>query len=489
MIERIRKTIETYHMLEKGDRVVMGVSGGVDSTALLLALWMLREEFSLTLTVVHVNHGIRGEMAKEDSKYVRKLCDTYGISFFLFEEDIPALAKQQGKSEEEMGREYRYRCFYEVMDKVDGNKLAVAHHMEDQAETVLFHLVRGTNISGMRGMLPVNEKLIRPLIDCRKEELEAWLKEEQIAWREDATNGENIYARNRLRNQVFPVLEELNTQAVQHICNLAGEMREQETFLESMVQAYLKEHVTFEEANTAVQTDRNRMLAQSTALTKGVIYEMLAQTAGVKKDLSREHVQAVYDLMHKQSGKKYALPYQLEAQISYEKLIIRKCLDIGDEEWEHPIDLSVLVADKRKGKPVKNWINLPFSGILCVEILSAAEDSDRVEQIKKMAGKNCKNNYAKFFDCDKIKDTVYIRTPRQGDYFVMNRQGERKSLSHYFKDVKMPADKRKSRLVVAAGQAVLWVLGGRRCEDYKVQSNTEYILMLTYEGENNGLSY
>lgn len=186
MLEKVREYIKFHHMLEMGDRVVMGISGGADSVCLLHIMQELREEYGLSLFVVHVHHGIRKEAADKDAEYVKNLCQKYGISFYLFKEDIPKLAKDCGMSEEEGGRQCRYRCFYQVADQVKADKIATAHHMGDQAETVLFHLIRGTNLSGVTGIAPVNGKMIRPLLSCSKKSRSTGLSIKMLCGRKTA---------------------------------------------------------------------------------------------------------------------------------------------------------------------------------------------------------------------------------------------------------------------------------------------------------------
>ena len=255
MLEKVRNYMDLNYMIEMGDRIVMGISGGADSVALLLLLDRIKAQFGgIELFAVHVNHGIRQE-AEEDADYVRRLCEKYRSPFYLFEENIPALAKKRGKTEEEMGREYRYQCFYKIMKEVNAGKLAVAHHMDDQAETMLFHLVRGCNLSGMAGMRPVNDllvkleeesvhiikgRVIRPLLQCRKRELTDWLAQQNMTWREDSTNREDVYSRNRIRNQVLPVLETVNQQAVLHMAEFAECIAEYELFFQQAVSGYIR---------------------------------------------------------------------------------------------------------------------------------------------------------------------------------------------------------------------------------------------------------
>ena len=482
MLDKVREDIINYHMLEKGDRVVLGVSGGADSVSLFLALNELKNELGIQMVVVHVNHGIRGSEAAEDAKYVEQLCQKYEIPFYLFEEDIPAFAKKEKMTEEEAGRVYRYRCFWEVVEKEKADKLAVAHHMGDQAETVLFHLVRGTDLAGVTGMKPINGKIIRPLLSCRKEEITAWLEEKGIAWREDQTNTDNHYTRNKLRNQVLPLLQEINEGSIGHICAFARQMSAYEKFFQQEVEKYVSQWVEFftegDDEKRVGKTNRENLFNQELVLGKAVIYRMIAEVAGAKQDISKENVEAVYALLCKQSGKKVMLSNQIQAENVYENLIIGKYCQVKEQQkWEETVSIEQLKQENKIAR-----ILLPDGGALIACVVKVA---DWMESEHKDPVKNLKKSYTKVFDCDTIEDTLYVRQPEKDDYIVINENGNRKKLSRYFIDAKIPAKERADRLVVAKGHEVLWVIGGRRGESNKVHEKTEYMLVLTYEGEEN----
>lgn len=471
MLNRVRKYMELHHMIDVGDRIVVGLSGGADSVALFLLLNELKEEWKLELFAVHINHGIREE-ASCDADYAKALCEQFHVPFYLYEKDIKATAKLQGKSEEEAGRDYRYQCFFEVMDKEQADKIAVAHHMDDRAETVLFHLARGTDLSGMAGIRPINGNIIRPLLNCRKEELIAWLTEKNIEWKEDVTNQDNIYSRNKLRNQVLPLLTDINEQAVKHITEFADSISEYETFFHNVSSKYIDKNVTF--SKDCAWTPIDNLSSQEKILSMTVIYEMMAYVCAEKRNLSREHILSVYELLGKQTGKKVDLPYQMQAEISYERLVIRKCFPKEEDifEWRKEVSLKELKKDKEK----QYQIELPFGGSMTVEIRSNTKEFN-------------KNNYTKFFDCDKIGDTLCLRTIEQEDYLIINENGNRKKLSRYLIDQKIPSIERKKKLVVAIDHEVLWMIGARRCENYKVNDNTESVLVLTYGGKDDEISY
>lgn len=510
MVRKVQRYIRENGMLKQGDKLVIGVSGGADSVCLFWLLKCLQDEYGLSLYVVHVNHKIRTEAA-EDADYVRKLCEAYEVPFYLFEEDIPKRSEEWGISEEEAGRKIRYQCFWQVAKETGADKIATAHHLGDQAETVLFHLIRGTDLSGMAGIRPVSVwkdgvesfetgkegiTVIRPLLCVTKEEITEELIRQNISWREDMTNQDNLYMRNRLRNQILPQLCEINEHAVEHIARFAQCARQQQAFFDKTVQRYMAEYVTkYEETEgadgmigswqrkkqvTGYATDRKKLILQEPVLAQAVIYEMLAEACGSRQNLTAEHVQAVYRLLESQSGRRILLPYEIEAKISYENLIIRKCSKVEKETafTKQQIDIN------RETK-----IHLPDGKILTARMIKRGAVSEREWENLRKEAVNPKNNYTKLFDCDTIKDTLYARHPEKEDYFVINKAGNRKKLSRYFIDCKVPEEIRHESIVVAMGHEVLWLLCARRCENHKIKESTKQILIISCEGENDGEAY
>lgn len=501
MVSKVEQYAKSWNMMEKGDRIVVGLSGGADSVALLLVLQILKQEYELDLFAVHINHGIREE-AGRDAEYARALSESHGITFYLFEADIPAMAKEQGVSEEEMGRIYRYRCFQDVMNQVGAEKLAVAHHMDDQAETVLFHLIRGSRLAGMEGIHPVTElwseqgkadgtenvssatgevkKIIRPLLSCRKEELVQWLQEQNVTWMEDCTNADNSYSRNCIRNQVLPALGQVNAQAVRHIAEFSEEMSGYKVFFQHVVDAYLEKELRVTEEGVC-ETNRNHLLQQDEILAKAVLYEMLTRVCGRKKDIGSVHVQAVYDLLDKQSGKKVMLPYEMTAELSYEMLKIRKSLEMVENlaTCDIQMDLSKMVQQEK----LECSFQLPDGRRLKAHLYLKNQCQEKQWKNLINEAANSKNNYTKFFECDTMKFALRVRFCEPDDYFVMNEKGARKKLSRYFIDEKIPTGQRNKILVLAENSNVLWIIGRRRCEEYKVTDQSSMILKLMYEGE------
>ena len=230
--DKALKTVEKYNMLFKGAKVVAGVSGGADSTALLLFLCSLRETYNLEIYAVHVHHGIRGEEADGDMAFVQQLCKQMNVHCTVKHHDIKGMAKTKNLSEEEAGRMARYTDFEEELKKHKADLIAVAHNMNDQAETVIMRLCRGTGLTGLAGIRPVRGKIIRPLIDCFRSEIEEYLKENNQSFRTDSTNFEEDYTRNRIRLRVLPYMsKEINSAASENIAKTAVILRQEDDFI------------------------------------------------------------------------------------------------------------------------------------------------------------------------------------------------------------------------------------------------------------------
>ncbi|MDI3312535.1 MAG: tRNA lysidine(34) synthetase TilS, partial [Thermoanaerobacterium sp.] len=208
MIDSFEKTIKEYKMIEKGDKIVIGVSGGPDSICLLNLLLEMKEKYELKLYVVHVNHMLRGADADSDALFVKNVCKGINIPFFLFKEDVRKYAEEKGLSEEAAGREIRYNAFSEVLKKVGGDKIAIAHNKNDVAETILLNILRGAGTAGLVGIKPVNGYIIRPLIRTTRDEILDYLTSKDLGYVIDATNKEDVYRRNRIRLKLIPFIEE-----------------------------------------------------------------------------------------------------------------------------------------------------------------------------------------------------------------------------------------------------------------------------------------
>lgn len=232
MYQKVKAYVKKWHMLQKEDSVIAGISGGADSVCLLFMLLKLQKELGFALMAVHVNHGIRGAEAERDEAYVKRLCRQWNVRLKVYRENVPAYAKEHGMTEEEAGRDIRRTCFCKVLKEWGGTKIALAHHENDNVETLLWNLCRGTGIRGLGGIAPVNDVWIRPLLCVKRREIESYLKKRGISYCTDTTNADRRYMRNRIRMDVIPYLEDcVNTESVSHMGKTMERMYELEQYI------------------------------------------------------------------------------------------------------------------------------------------------------------------------------------------------------------------------------------------------------------------
>lgn len=292
--------------------VLLALSGGADSTALLHRLSCLREKYGFSLFAAHVNHGIRGADAARDAQFCRTLAENAGVPFFLKEADIPSMVRDSGRSVEEEARLCRYAFFSELMQKEHIPILVTAHHADDQAETVLFRLSRGTGLRGLCGMPPCRAfgegSLVRPLLHCTRKEILTYCNQNGLSYVEDATNADLSYARNRIRKKILPELETLFKHPQERIAAMCDTLREDETFLAALAETALREIVT---ANGAA-LDLERLKQTALPIRRRVLLLWVEQVSG--KTAERVHLEALLHLCDaKKSGGEVLLPGEIVA--------------------------------------------------------------------------------------------------------------------------------------------------------------------------------
>ena len=454
MFKKVKAYMEEYQMVNENDTIVAGVSGGADSVCLFLLLEEYCKQKNAKLVAVHLNHKIREE-AWKDAEYVKELCEEFGVPLHLFEEDVEAYAKQNGIGTEEAGRTARYRFFEQVLTEYGGHgKIAVAHHKGDLAETVLFHLFRGSGISGLTGMMPVRGNIIRPLLNVTREEIEQFLLEKGRNWCIDSTNQENTYTRNKLRNVVIPYAEkEICPQASVHVANAAKELTQIKELLDEMTAEALKETVVFESDDEAVVLTEP-FLQKHEVIRKQIILRVLEYLTPARRDIGLVHVNDVLSLFEKENGKQIHLPYRLVATKVYDRVVIKRRQE-ETGEWSIPVI-------------VPGTINSESGEVL---EFSVFEYDKSVEIPRK--------RYTKWFDYDKITNCLELRNRRSGDYLIISAGGNKKSVKEYFIEEKVPREERDKRVLLADGTHIIWVVGMRISEDVKVTEQTHTILQVT----------
>lgn len=450
MYRKVREYIKTWQMLGREDKVIAGISGGADSICLLFMLLKLKKEIGFDIAAVHIHHGLRGETADKDESYVRLVCEEESVDLFVYHEDVKAYAKEHGLTEEEAGREVRRRRFLEVMKEQGGTLVATAHHKNDNAETVLWNLCRGTGLRGIGGISPKNGVWIRPLLCLERKEIESYLEKRGISYCTDETNLEDGYTRNRIRNHVLPFLEKnINEKSVVHIAECAAKLSKLKEYIESETAKYIRECIKKgeDEKITIVKEVYDQT---PSALKAEVVHGIICEAAGRQKDIGEVHVKSVQGLFKRQVGRRVDLPYGLEAVRCYEGICFRKKAR----------------AKKEEEKPLFH-----------MRIFEKSVESATFSQ----------KNYTKWFDYAIISNTVKIRHRRPGDYIVIDKEGRTQKLKQYFINAKIPRELRDSIWLAADGNEIMWIVGYRQSQSYQITDNTKQILEISfYGGENDG---
>ena len=469
MFQKIGNYVKENQMIEAGDEVLVGVSGGADSVCLFFLLQKLQQKIPFHLTVMHINHNLR-LTAQRDENFVRDLCETYHVDFVKKKVDVPLLVKVQGLSVEEAARIARYEAFAkqaQMLQKEKGSpvKLAVAHHINDQAETVLFHLFRGCSLTGLRGMLPVRKEeyftVIRPLLDVTREEIESFLDKQGILFMMDETNMDNQYSRNRIRNEMLPMAEQFICQGTaSHIAKTAQDVKMVQDFLDTICQKEYEAIVL--EREGVVQIKCNEFSKNHEYLKYEILYRAISQIAGVKKDLSRVHIESLFKLFDSQVGRQIDLPYGIGARKTYERVELYK----KDREKE-----EVFCQTKEEF-----LLKIPGTTFLPQEMLIEARvfPFDNTHEIPK-------KKYTKWFDYDKIEKSLIVRNRQKDDYFYID-ESHKKRVKDYMVNEKIDRAERDELLLICEGNHMIWMPGYRISAYYKVNQETKRVLELAYLG-------
>ena len=480
--------IEEHKMLTPGDRVIVALSGGVDSVCLLLVLEEFAREWevcgksgqkgkadfpALEIRAVHVNHGLRGLEAKRDEEFVRVLCGRLGIALEVMCRDVAGYARKRGISEEEAGRIVRYHALEDAAKRW-GERcrpvwIGVAHHQDDQAETILHHLMRGSGLKGLAGIQPVQGKKIRPLLCVRRQEIQEYVRARGISWCEDSSNRSETYTRNRIRRVLIPYLtEQVNSRAVENILHAGEIFRQADQYLAAQADIVWQQagrtQKESEEKDVVLKAnlDVGMFLQQAPIIQSYLIRHMIEILLPGQKNITAKHFRQVQDLACKPSGSRCDLPGGMRAirrygEISIEYLNVSQ--DISREKTSRPNIVSEFLLPS------------PEEGVFL------AENMELRAFFRKKETKIPKKQYTKWFDYDKIKGMLSVRTRRPGDFLTLPGGG-RKKLNRFLIDEKIPREQRDEILVLAEGNQVLWVVGYRISEYYKITDETHMVLQI-----------
>ncbi|CDE89991.1 tRNA(Ile)-lysidine synthase [Clostridium sp. CAG:389] len=312
MRDKVLNTINKYNLINDGDKVILGVSGGPDSIAMLNILNDIKNDKNLHMNfdiiVAHVNHMIREE-AIDDQRFVENFCKKIGVSFYAKSIDVQKIANNKKIGTEEAGRNARYEFFDEILEKENANKIAIAHNKNDKIETIIMNMLRGSGIAGLKGIEPIkNNKYIRPLIECERFEIEEYCAKNGIEPRIDKTNFENVYTRNKVRNIVIPFIkQEFNPNIIQTMDRLSDLVKEEDEYLEKLVETKYNDYVEQEDKGQIIMNLKDFNKEEKVIKSRLLLYT-ISRLLGTTKGIEKIHIEDIIKLCEKNIGNKYLTP-------------------------------------------------------------------------------------------------------------------------------------------------------------------------------------
>ncbi len=452
MIKRIQQYIDENNLLVQGERVLCALSGGADSVCLLSVLLALKDEYALSLSAVHINHQLRGAEAERDAQFCAALCARFDVKLHMHSIDVNAYASERGLGIEAAAREVRYAHFDALCRECGYGKIAVAHNAQDNAETILMHLMRGSGLDGLRGILPKRENIIRPLLCVSRDEIEAYLREKDLDFVTDSTNLQTQYCRNRVRHELLNVIcNAYNPNIVHTLTETSYLLSQDVAYLNTQAQA-AAEDVIFE-ADGKIYVDVPKYCALPEAIALRVMKTAIACRIQKTQDIPLATVKRCHKLCtDTATGKQVGLPDGSSAYMEHGRLVLGDALPAKAYFYALEKEASICICE------------------------TGAMISAHVVDTKEKDTEN-----AVYFDYDKISWPLYVRNRRSGDRIQLSGMTGTKKLQDYFIDTKIPKQLRDLWPLVCSGEEILWICAKRKSAHCETDEHTTRFLKLTYE--------
>lgn len=491
MLDAVRKAIGRRRLLQPGDRLAVGVSGGPDSLCLLHLLTRLQPELQLALHVAHLNHGLRGKEAEADAEFVRLQATEWGLPATIAEVHVDAQAAESGMGVEEAARQARYAFLVRVAGEVGAAKIAVGHNADDQAETVLMHLLRGAGLAGLRGMLATQElgdwllaagaqagethgavvTLIRPLLEVTRAEIDAYCRRHRLKPRLDRTNLDVSFHRNRLRHEVLPSLEEVSPGLRQRLCQLAELASADHALLESALDERWA-NLIVSESSKAIWLDLAAWRGLPLSLRRSSLRRGVRQLRRSLRDLAFGQVEGARRVAEEgETGVEATLPGGLRLSVAYDRLLIAP----GDYVAPPPPDWPMLGSDAAVTLALPGRTALPGSDWQAEVILLPADPETYA------AARANPDRWQAFLDADLVGEEIALRPRRSGERFQpLGMGGQSSSVTDFMINNRIPAGWRDRVPILAQPEHLLWVAGWRLDERAKVTERTNRVLRVVF---------
>jgi len=473
LLGKAKTAIKKYSMLSEKDWVLIGLSGGPDSVCLLQVLNSLKDEYKLSLHAIYIDHGLRPDEIPAEIEFCKKLCENLGVPFTTKSVDVKSYAGEYGLNKQEAARDLRYKAFEDTAIEIGANKIALAHNADDQAETFFMRILRGAGQRGLAGIPPVRGKIIRPLIEIERKEIEYFLDSASGSFIIDSSNLKKDYFRNWLRLAVMPEFKKQNPALINTLSWVVEIVREEDNYLELIVTKTLMKLIP-------KKTDKTieLFLVPLENMDKVILRRVLRRAIEAVKGLrgfNFVHIEDIVGLIKNgNSGDRLYLPKGIRAIKGYSTLKLTS--ELPQKLGEYSLDIPGEVVLKEAKVLIKATViergqgdkGSPHSGGFV-----ASGDSPRRAEAKEGQRKE-----AIELDADKIKSPLTVRGRRSGDFFYPSGFGKRKKLQDFFVDEKIPRDERDSIPIVLSGDDIVWIAGYRADERFKVTEETKKVLII-----------
>lgn len=461
MIDEILDNIVKYSMFDKGDKVIVAVSGGPDSICLLHSLYELREKLAITIYAAHLNHCLRGRAADMDEEYVKEFCHKLNIEFRSKRVDVNKLSKDKNISCESAGRKARYDFFYELKKEFNAQKIAIAHNANDQAETILMRIMRGTGLNGLVGIRPVRDKIfVRPLINITRSQIEDYCTLNNLNPRIDKTNLETIYSRNKIRLELIPYIQKnFNEDIIKTLNRLSDTIKADNDYLEAISKEKFKKYCDINKEKVIISKGA---FVEHKAIITRIIRLAIYNLCGNLYNLDKSHIYQIIDIQGTSTGKALNLPGNINVINNYGNIYIYKTKNYSSKkETNTEYKLGMGINELRDEN-------------LIVELSLLKNES--IQNLKS-------NKLIKYFNYDKIKGEIVLRHKKDGDRFIPLGMNGSKKLKDFFIDEKVIKYQREEIPIICFDNEISWIVGYRTSEVFKVTENTKNILQIKIKGE------
>jgi tRNA(Ile)-lysidine synthase len=499
MLDQVKKTIKQYRMLTPGDRVLVAVSGGVDSVVLLYALRELQKSEKLSLAVAHFDHAIRTDSAA-DAEFVKKLARSLKLRYYSERADVPAYAKAQKLSLEVAARTLRYQFFERIAKAHDFKKIALGHTLNDQAETLLMRLLRGAGLEGLSGIPPVRPSgeltYIRPLIECTRDQIVAFAQAHKLSWREDPTNYDTTIMRNKIRHELIPILKEYNPKVLEALGRTARLLAQAAHVLDCQAEQALATLIASESAQ-GLALDLKGLLELPEYLQALVLRRAIARVNPLCEP-EAAHIEALLRWISRRGAGELHLPAGVRVLRRHSHLIVTarpaappKCFEylltvpgettLSEIGWRFVIRYlpGLPPTPSLKGRPLPQPLPDTERGDLTRSLSASGEGQGEVRKGVGGLGPMTEEKSTALLDADKIQGSLVVRNRRPGDRIRL-RSGTKK-LQDFFTDRKIPREQRDAIPLICDENALIWIVGEAVHEDYRATPQTKHILEIRAE--------